>query len=105
MEVAVFFTYLIVMAGVTYLIRVVPFVMFRNKIKNKYISSFLAYIPYAVLASMTVPAIFYSTSMGVTAVAGFIMAVLLAYFERSLITVALSASAAVLFTQLILNAL
>ena len=53
--------YLVVMAGVTYLIRAVPFVLFRKRIKNKFIQSFLYYIPYAVLAAMTFPSIFYST--------------------------------------------
>lgn len=105
MEVYTFLVYLLVMAGVTYLIRVVPFVLIKDKINNKYVSSFLAYIPYAVLASMTVPAIFYSTSSCITAIAGFAAAVVLSYFERSLITVALSASAVVLITQIILNAI
>lgn len=91
------------MAGVTYLIRAVPFVLFKNKVSNKYVSAFLAYIPYAVLASMTVPAIFYSTSSCITAIAGFAAAVILSYFERSLIAVALSASVVVLISQLIIN--
>ena len=58
-----FFAYLIVMAGVTYLIRMIPFVLVKEKIKNRFILSFLHYIPYAVLTVMTIPAIF-STATG-----------------------------------------
>ena len=61
---------LVVMAGVTYLIRVIPFVAFRKKIQNRFIRSFLYYIPYAVLAAMTVPAIFSSTSHLYSALVG-----------------------------------
>ena len=53
--------YIAVMAGVTYLIRMIPFTVFRKQIKSRFIKSVLYYLPYAVLAAMTVPAIFYST--------------------------------------------
>ena len=53
----VFFLYLLVMAGVTYLIRMLPLVLCRKKIENRFIRSFLYYIPYAVLSAMTIPAI------------------------------------------------
>ncbi len=90
--------YIAVMAGVTYLIRMIPFTVFRKKIRNKYIRRFLYYIPYAVLSAMTIPAIFYSTGDVVTAVVGTIAALVLAYFNLPLIVVALSASAAALIT-------
>ena len=50
-----FFLYLLIMAGVTYLVRMLPLVLCRRKIENKFIRSFLYYIPYAVLSVMTVP--------------------------------------------------
>ena len=50
--------YIAVMAGVTYLIRMIPFTFFRKKIKSRFFRSFLYYIPYAVLSAMTIPAIF-----------------------------------------------
>lgn len=84
--------YILVMAGVTYLIRMIPFTFFRKKIKSGFFRSFLYYIPYAVLSAMTIPAIFYSTGNIVTAVAGTIMAVVLAYLDLPLIVVALAAS-------------
>ena len=92
--------YLIVMAGVTYLIRMIPFAFFKKKIKSKFFRSFLYYIPYAVLSAMTIPAIFYCTDSVFTAVAGTVTAVLLAYFNLPLIVVALSASLTVFITSL-----
>lgn len=84
--------YIFVMAGVTYLIRMIPFTFFRKKIKSKFFRSFLYYIPYAVLSAMTIPAIFYSTGSYITAAAGTVAAVLLAYLDLPLIVVALAAS-------------
>lgn len=89
MTASVFFSYLIVMAGVTYLIRAVPFAMFRKEIKNKYVKSFLQYVPFAVLSAMTIPDIFFATDMLVSAVVALAVAVILAYREKSLLTVAL----------------
>lgn len=90
------FLYILIMAGVTYLIRMIPFTLFRRKIQSRFIRSFLHYIPYAVLSAMTIPAIFHSTSSVPTAVAGTVVAVLLAYFKKPLIVVALAAAAAAL---------
>ena len=87
-----FFLYLLVMAGTTYLVRAVPFAAVRGKIKNRFIRSFLYYIPYAVLSAMTYPAIFYSTGNSVSAIAGTAAAMVLAYFNLPLIVVAICAS-------------
>ena len=86
--------YIIVMAGVTYLIRMLPFAFFRKKIKSVFLRSFLHYIPYAVLSAITIPAIFYSTGNFITAAAGSVTALVLAYFNLPLIVVAIAASAA-----------
>lgn len=94
--------YVLVMAGVTYLIRMVPFTFFRKKITSRFWLSFLHYIPYAVLSAMTMPAIFYSTGSMATAAAGTVVALVMAYFELPLIAVALGASAAAFITGLIL---
>ena len=87
--------YLILMAGVTYLIRAIPFAFFTKKIENRYIKSFLYYIPYAVLSAMTFPAILYSTGDKITAILGTLVALVLAFFNFSLTTVAMSAAAVV----------
>lgn len=105
MDTKTFIIYLVVMAGVTYLIRAVPFVMVNKKIENMYVKAFFNYIPYTVLAAMTVPAVFYSTGNTVTAVLGFITALVLSYMRKSLIVVALSASAAVFAGSLIMGIL
>lgn len=96
------FLYIAVMAGVTYLIRMIPFTLFRRKIKSRFLQSVLYYIPYAVLSAMTFPAIFYSTDSSVTAAVGTVVAIVLAYFKLPLTVVALSACAAALVTGLII---
>ena len=93
--------YLLVMAGVTYLIRALPLVLCRRKIQNRYLLSFLYYMPYAVLSAMTVPAIFFATESILAASAGFLVALVLAFFKRSLITVASGAVVGVLLTSLL----
>lgn len=96
-----FYIYLIVMAGVTYLIRMLPLVLVKKKIKNKYLLSFLYYIPYAVLSAMTFPGIFYATSSVISALAGTVAALLLAYIGRSMVTVAAVSCVTVFLTELI----
>lgn len=98
-----FWIYLLVMAGVTYLIRMLPLVLVKKKITNKFVLSFLYYIPYAVLSVMTIPAIFYSTSSKISAFVGFFAAAVLAYFEQSLLKVAAVSCAAVFAAELIIK--
>lgn len=100
-----FFLYLAVMAGVTYLIRMIPLVLAKKKIKNRFVLSFLYYIPYAVLSAMVLPAIFTATGSVSSAAIGFAVAVVLSYLRRSLLTVAISASAAVFLAEWILSLL
>lgn len=97
-----FFVYLVVMAGVTYLIRMLPLTLIKKKIQNRFLLSFLYYIPYAVLSVMTIPAIFYATGNTITALAGFIVAMILAYMGKSLVTVAAFSCVAVLIFEIIL---
>ena len=86
-----FWLYLLVMAGVTYLVRALPMLLLRRKLRNRFVLSFLHYIPYAVLTVMTVPACFYATGNPLSAAVGFVCAVVPAFFRRSLLTVALCA--------------
>ena len=83
---AEFIPYLLVMAGVTYLIRMMPMVLIREKIKNRFILSFLYYVPYAVLSAMVVPAIFFASGNIITAAVGFVVAVAVAIFRKSFYT-------------------
>ena len=96
------YMYLLVMAGVTYLIRMLPLAFFRKKISSPFLLGVLHYMPYAVLGTMTVPAIFTSTGTVIPSVAGFLAALLLGLRRRSLIEVALAATAAAYVTSLIL---
>ena len=100
-----FIPYLIVMAGITYLIRMLPLVLIKKKITNRYLLSFLHYIPYAVLSVMTVPAIFSSTSYVTSAAIGFLVAMVLAFKEKGLLTVAACSSVAVFVTEIIIGRL
>ena len=94
-----FFPYLIVMAGVTYLIRMLPMTVFRREIKSVFVRSFLHYVPYAVLGAMTFPDVLYATGNPWTALAGLVVAVLMAWRGRSLLTVAVGACLAVAAAQ------
>ncbi len=101
MTLSTFFIYLVLMAGSTYLIRVLPFIAVKNKIRNTFIRSFLYYIPYTVLTAMTIPAIFTATGSVLSACTGLGVAVLLALKKCSLTTVALLACLAVYLTELL----
>ena len=94
--------YTFVMAAVTYLIRMLPFVVFRKPIQNRFVRSFLYYVPYAVLGAMTFPAILYSTSNLISAAVGLAVSVILAWLGRGLLTVAVSACVAVYLTEWIM---
>ncbi len=87
--------YTFVMAGVTYLIRMVPLVLIRQPIQSVFLQSFLYYIPYAVLGAMTFPAILYSTANMTSAIVGLCVSVILALLGRGLLTVAVSACVSV----------
>ncbi|MBQ6152630.1 MAG: AzlD domain-containing protein [Ruminococcus sp.] len=86
--------YIAVMAGVTYLIRMIPFTLIRVKVKSPFVNSVLYYLPFAVLSAMTFPAIFYATGNIYTAAAGTAVALIMAFFDLPLIVVALGSSAA-----------
>ena len=93
--------HLLVMAGVTYLIRMLPLTLFRKPLRSRFLKSFLHYVPYAVLGAMTFPDVLYSTGNMATAACGVVVAVALAWRGKSLLTVAIAACAAVALAQLI----
>ncbi len=93
--------YIAAMAIVTYLIRMIPFTSIRGKIRSRFIRSFLYYIPYTVLAAMTIPAIFFSTGDARTAAVGAAAAFIMSYFGLPLTAVAFGASAAAFVASLI----
>lgn len=98
-----FIPYLIVMAVVTYLIRMIPLALIRKKIKNKFILSFLYYVPYAVLSAMVFPAMFFASGNIISATAGVIVAVAVAFRSNSLVLVAGCSCLSVLLAELVLR--
>ena len=93
------YIYILVMAVVTYLIRMLPLAIWRKEITSPFVKSFLYYVPYACLAAMTFPAILSATSSVISGAVGFAVALYLAYKEKSLLTVALFACAAVFVVE------
>ena len=93
---------LAVMALVTYMVRMVPLTFFNRKITNRFLKSFLYYVTYAVLGAMTFPEIFFSTGSIYSGIAGAVIALVLAFFGQSLLTVALSACGAALIVNIIM---
>lgn len=94
-----FILYVLVMSGSTYLIRAVPFALISGKIGNRFIRSFLSYIPYAVLSAMTIPAIFEATDYVISASFGLVTALFAAYKGKSLTFVAAAACIVVFLTE------
>lgn len=89
------------MAITTYIVRMLPMAIFRNKIENRWIKSFLYYVPYAVLSAMTFPAVFTSTGSVLGASLGCVVAIILAYFNKGLLTVAIGAAVMAFVVQFI----
>lgn len=102
MPIKEFFIYLIIMAGSTYLIRVIPFILANKKIENKFINSFLYYIPYTVLSAMTFPAALYTTGHIVSAIIGVVIAIIVATRNKNLTIVAGAACVSVLISEIII---
>jgi len=101
MDFSKFIIYVLVMAFVTYLLRLLPMLFLRKKITNTFIRSVLYYVPYSVLSVMTIPAIFFATPHLVSSIAALAIAVILSYRGRSLIIVATGSAIAVFISELI----
>jgi len=91
------------MAIVTYIPRVMPLAIIKNKIQSRFLTAFLSYVPFAVLGAMIFPDILSSTGHLTSAIVGFVIAVILAYLERSLLQVAICAIIAVYVCELIIT--
>ena len=94
------YLYILVTAGVSYLIRALPLTLIRREIKNRFLRSFLYYVPYVTLAVMTFPSILSSTGSTLSAWIGFIAALYLAWRGKGLLPVACVACAAVFVTEI-----
>ena len=96
------YIYIACMAGVTFLIRVLPLTLIRGEIKNRTLRSFLYYVPYVTLAVMTFPAILHATQSPIAAAIALVAGILLAWFGRSLFFVAVSSCVIVFLLELFL---
>ena len=94
--------YILVMAGVSYLIRAVPLVLIRREITNRTIRSFLYYVPYVTLSVMTFPAILEATQTPWSGLAALAAGILMAWWGRSLFQVAVGSCLVVLVAELFL---
>lgn len=94
--------YIMIMALVTYMIRVLPLTLIRKKIKNKTIRSFLYYVPYVTLSVMTFPAILSATNSPVSAMAALVVGIVLAWLGMGLLQVSVSACVVVFVLELFL---
>ena len=99
------YLYILVMAVTTYLIRAIPLTLMKKPIRNRFLKSFLHYVPAACLTAMTFPAILYATEHMISGAVGLAVAVLLALRKKSLIVVAVAACAAVFATEQIIKLL
>ncbi|MBE5828033.1 MAG: AzlD domain-containing protein [Butyrivibrio sp.] len=97
------YLYILLMAGVTYLIRALPLTLIRKEINSRFIRSFLHYVPYATLAAMTFPAILNATDYLISSLIGFLVALVLAFNKKSLLTVAGFACLAAFVVELFLH--
>lgn len=97
------YIYILVMAVITYLVRMLPLAIIRKEIKNKYVKSFIFYVPYVTLSVMAFPGILYciGDKFTVPALLGFAVTIVLAYMRKSLLTVSVAACITVLITQFI----
>lgn len=97
------YLYILVMAVTTYLIRALPLTLLKKPIQNRFLKSFLHYVPTACLSAMTFPAILYATENLVSGIIGLVVAVLLALKRKSLIVVAIASCVAVFLTEQIIR--
>ena len=93
----------LVMFAVTYVTKAAGLLLVRKKITNKYIQSFLYYIPYSVLAVMVFPGIWFSTASLWSGIAGTAVALILSYFKRGLLVVSVASIAAVFIVEQLIN--
>ncbi len=97
------YIYILVMAGVTYLLRVLPLTLIRKEIKNKFIKSFLFYVPYVTLAVMTFPAIIEATSSPISGLLALVVGIIAAWCLNSLFKVSVICCMVVFIAELFIH--
>lgn len=93
------YVYILIMWGVTYLIRSLPLTLFKKQINNEFIRSFLYYVPYVTLAVMTFPAILHATRSPISGAAALIAGIIVAWWSEDLFKTAVSCCLVVLLLE------
>ena len=96
------YIYVLVMAVTTYLIRAIPLTLLKKPIRNRFVRSFLHYVPTACLTAMTFPAILYATDHILSGAVGLVIGVMLALKNKSLTVVAVVRCAATFLVEQLL---
>lgn len=93
---------LLITAGITYLIRLLPFLFVRKRIKNRFLKSFLYYVPHVVLSVLAFPAIITATGNIISGIVAASVCIVMAYMRKGLLSCMLGSVAAALITEAIL---
>lgn len=96
---------ILIMGGVSFLIRSIPLTLIQKQIKSQFICSFLYYVPYVTLAVMTFPAIITATQSPISGVCALVVGAVAAWFGAGLFKVALSCCGTVFLVELIIGLL
>jgi branched-subunit amino acid transport protein len=96
------YIYIAVMALVSYAIRILPLTLIRKPIKNRFVQSFLYYVPYVTLAVMTFPSIVNATSSPIAGLAALVLGIAAAWLGANLFQVAVGCCAIVLILEFFL---
>ncbi len=94
------YAYIFTMFAVSFAVRVLPLTLIKKPITNKFIKSFLYYVPYATLAAMTFPTILYATQSPISGAAALIVGLAAAWFGLDLFKVAVSCCGVVLLVEM-----
>ena len=94
------YLYLLAMIVATYAIRVLPLTLIRKEIKNKYIKSFLYYVPYVTLSVMTFPAILHATKSTYSGIIALVVAIILAIKDFNMFQIAVASCLAVYVVEI-----
>ncbi|MBR6518247.1 MAG: AzlD domain-containing protein [Oscillospiraceae bacterium] len=97
------YAYILTMFAVSFAIRVLPLTLIKKPITNKFVKSFLYYVPYATLAAMTFPTILYATQSPISGAAALIVGLATAWFGFDLFKVAVSCCGVVLLVEMFIR--
>jgi len=93
--------YILVMIAATNLVRILPLLVIRKRITNRFIQSFLYYVPYVTLAVMTFPAITEATTTPIAGTAALLLGIICARMGLGLFYVSIICCATVFLIELL----